>query len=195
MAQAQLADGMIPGIAPEYVAFVRPNGESTAFRDSPEWGSAAILSPWTAYQFTGDRDALARAYPMMAKYAAYLRGKAEGGLLSFGLGDWYDIGPGNPGVSQLTSKEVTASATYYYDLTVLARAAALLNKPAEAAQFTADAEALKARLTTSFFMRRQTSTTEAARRPTRWPWWWAWCRAGHETCVLENLIRDIRAHQ
>ena len=195
MAQAQLADGMIPGIAPEYVAFVRPNGESTAFRDSPEWGSAAILSPWTAYQFTGDRDALARAYPMMARYAAYLRIKTEDGLLSFGLGDWYDIGPGNPGVSQLTSKEVTASATYYNDLTVLARAATLLHKPVEAAQFTADAGAVKSAFNSKLFHAATNEYDRGSQTANAIALVVGLVPAGHETFVLENLIRDIRAHQ
>jgi hypothetical protein len=54
MGEAQLNDGFVPGIAPEYVAFVDAKGDSTNFRDSPEWGSASILAPWQAYQFYGD---------------------------------------------------------------------------------------------------------------------------------------------
>jgi hypothetical protein len=54
MGEAQLSDGFVPGIAPEYVAFVDAKGDSTNFRDSPEWGSASILAPWQAYQFYGD---------------------------------------------------------------------------------------------------------------------------------------------
>ena len=195
MAEAQLDDGMIPGIAPEYVAFVRPNGESTPFRDSPEWGSAAILSPWTAYQFTGDRDALARAYPMMARYAAYLRGKAKDGLLAYGLGDWYDIGPGNPGVSQLTSTEMTASATYYYDLTVLARAAGIVNKPGEAARYTAEAAAVKSAFNSKLFHAATNEYDRGSQTANAMALVVGLVPAGHESFVLENLISDIRAHQ
>ena len=37
---SQLADGMVPDIAPEYTVF------SGGFRDSPEWGSALPLNPY-----------------------------------------------------------------------------------------------------------------------------------------------------
>jgi len=44
MADAQLANGLVPDTAPEYVTF--PGG----FRDSPEWGSACVLVPWQQYE-------------------------------------------------------------------------------------------------------------------------------------------------
>ena len=44
IAEAQLPSGLVPSIAPEYVAFVDGNGKSNAFRDSPEWGSARSSS-------------------------------------------------------------------------------------------------------------------------------------------------------
>ena len=113
MRDAQRADGLVPDIAPEYTTF--PDD----FRDSPEWGAAVILSPWTAYQFYGDVDLLHDEYPAMQRYAGYLHGKAQGHLLLYGLGDWYDIGTKNPGRSQLTSAGVTATAIYYQELTAL----------------------------------------------------------------------------
>jgi hypothetical protein len=42
MAQAQTEGGLVPDIAPEYTVF------DGGFRDSPEWGSAFILTPWMA---------------------------------------------------------------------------------------------------------------------------------------------------
>jgi hypothetical protein len=194
MEEAQLPDGMEPGIAPEYVAFVRPNGESTMFRDSPEWGSASILSPWTAFTFTGDMRPLSAAYPMMKKYAGYLHSKAEGGLLGFGLGDWYDIGPGNPGVSQLTSKEVTATATFYEDLTVLARVAGLLNKPEEAKQFAADAEAIKRDFNARIFHGDTNQYDRGSQTANAMALVAGLVPDGRERAVLENLIADIRKH-
>ncbi len=131
---------------------------------------------------------------MMAKYAAYLRGKTEGGLLSFGLGDWYDIGPGNPGVSQLTSREVTASATYYYDLAVLARAAKLLNKPAEAAQFAAEAVTLKQAFNARLFHPATDRYDRGSQTANAMALVVGLTPPGHETAVLENLIGDIRRH-
>ncbi len=47
MADSQLENGLVPDIAPEYVRF------DGGFRDSPEWGSAAVQVPWQQYLFTG----------------------------------------------------------------------------------------------------------------------------------------------
>ena len=96
IAEAQLPNGLVPSIAPEYVAFVDAKGNNTAFRDSPEWGSAIILSPWALYQFTGDLLPLQSNYAAMQRYADYLDSRAVEGMLDYGLGDWYDIGPKAP---------------------------------------------------------------------------------------------------
>jgi hypothetical protein len=42
MRDAQLPGGMVPAIAPEFVAFVDSSGHSTNFRDSPEWGARSF---------------------------------------------------------------------------------------------------------------------------------------------------------
>ena len=44
----------------------------------------------------------------------YLEGKAEGRILSYGLGDWYDLGPERQGFAQLTPVPLTTTAVYYY---------------------------------------------------------------------------------
>ena len=54
--------------------------------------------------------------------------KSKNNILYHGLGDWYDLGPKHPGEAQLTPKAVTATTIYYYDLTLVAKVAALLNR-------------------------------------------------------------------
>ena len=132
MMYSQTAEGLIPEIAPEYVKFEWGDG---MFRDSPEWGSSAILVPWYMYQWYGDQKILNESYDMMKNYIHYLQTKAKGNILSQGLGDWYDLGPKPPGVSQLTPMGVTATAIYYYDLTILKNIAALLNKTKDASKY------------------------------------------------------------
>ncbi len=134
MADSQLEDGLVPDIAPEYTVF------QGGFRDSPEWGSACVINPWNAWTAYGDARILETAYGTMSRYAAYLAGRAEGHIVSHGLGDWYDIGPNPPGESQLTSKGLTATAVYYQDLDILARTAALLGRTEDAARFREQAE-------------------------------------------------------
>ena len=106
--------GLIPEIAPQYVVFNVDNG---IFDDSPEWSSTAVLAPWYVYERTGDRSLLAAQYDVMRRYVGYLGTRAHDGIIAYGLGDWYDIGPGEPGISKLTTAGVTATAIYYQDLT------------------------------------------------------------------------------
>ena len=75
----------------------------------------------------------------MVRYAAYLRSKLKDGMLSYGLGDWFDIGPGQPGEAQLTGKGLTATAIFYQDLRTLAAIATVLGKESDAASFDKEA--------------------------------------------------------
>ena len=127
--EAQTVEGLIPDIAPEYVLLDK------GFRDSPEWGSAGIFLPWFAWQWYGDVQPLANAYRTMKSYTEYLGSKTRDGLLSYGLGDWYDIGPGEPGFAKLTPQGVTATATYFADLRVLEQTARLLHQEGDAISF------------------------------------------------------------
>jgi len=122
MMEAQTDDGLVPDIAPEYVPF------EGGFRDSPEWGSAAIILPWLIYTWYGDKSVMEKAWPMMINYVRYLETKSRNDLLSHGLGDWFDLGPGSPGPAQLTPAGLTATAIYYYDLSLLSRMAEILQK-------------------------------------------------------------------
>jgi alpha-L-rhamnosidase len=126
---SQREDGCIPSIDPEYVRF------ESGFEDSPEWGSSFIISPWNQYRWYGDRASLESCYPDMKKYIDYLGSKAQNNILSYGLGDWFDIGPKSPGYAQLTSYGVTATATYYYDVTIMRQVASLLKKDNDVAYY------------------------------------------------------------
>jgi alpha-L-rhamnosidase len=126
MRLAQTPEGLIPEIAPEFTKFPDP------FRDSPEWGSNAIILPWYVYQWYGDKQVLTENYDMMKRYLDYLGTKANGHILTQGLGDWYDQGPKAPGYSQQTPKGITATAFYYYDLDIVAKIARMLGKTQDA---------------------------------------------------------------
>lgn len=143
--EAQTPEGLVPDIAPEYVAF------GGGFRDSPEWGSACVLAPWHAYVTYGDERVLAETYETMQRYVAYLGSKATGHIVSHGLGDWCDVGPGGYGPSQLTSLGLTATALYYEDITVLARVARVLGHEDDARTYEQLGGAVREALNAAFF--------------------------------------------
>ncbi len=136
--EAQLPEGLVPDIAPEYTVF------SPDFRDSPEWGSAFVLIPWYTWLHYGESRLAERYYGAMKNYLTYLKNKKdENGMVSHGLGDWYDVGPGPSGYAQLTSKELTATATYYQGLQSLIHFARLFGWEEEFKELSAEAAAVK----------------------------------------------------
>ncbi len=122
MIEAQLLNGLVPDIAPEFVPF------EAGFRDSPEWGSACVILPWYMYEWYGDTATVRKAYPMMKRYVSYLYHMSYENILSHGLGDWYDLGPAFPGEAQLTPKDVTATSIFFYDVKLLAKMASVLGE-------------------------------------------------------------------
>lgn len=145
MAEAQTPDGLIPNIAPEYTVF------KGTYRAAAEWGASFILVPWQQYLFSGDEGPLREHYEAMKRYFTYLEGRAAGGVLAEGLGDWYDVTLDKPGRANLTPPEVTATAHYYQDARVLAKIAAVLGRAEDAAVFAGKAEAIRVVFNRAFF--------------------------------------------
>ena len=148
MQDAQTPKGLVPSIVPEYINF---EYYDAAFRDSPEWGSASIIVPWLIYKWYGDTDMMANAWPMMSGYMRYLESKANHNILSHGLGDWYDVGPNEPGYTQLTPVSLVATATYFYDARLMAKVAGKLDKKDQAAHFEDLAQKIKEAFNAEFY--------------------------------------------
>ena len=140
LSDSQHPDGAIPTIAPEYTVFDAGSG----FEDTPEWGASFILCPWYTYQWYGDDSALRKHYDGMKRYIGYLLKRADGYILDYGLGDWYDMGPERPGKAQLTSVALTATAMLHYELTTMQQIALHLDHNADAQHFAETAARVKA---------------------------------------------------
>lgn len=183
--------GMVPEIAPQYVVFKVDNG---VFDDSPEWGSTAVLAPWYLYQRNGDRDELAAHYDVMRRYVDYLGTRAHDGIIDYGLGDWYDIGPGSPGFSKLTTAGVTATAIYFQDLKVMERVAALLGKAEESRGFQEKAETERQAFNARFFDAEHHRYDKGSQTAQAMPLVIGLVPENERSPVLDTLVNDIRAH-
>lgn len=186
MIEAQLENGLVPDIAPEYVPF------SGGFRDSPEWGSACIILPWDMYEWYGDIEAVKKAYPMMKKYLGYLRNKSEDHILSYGLGDWYDLGPEFPGEAQLTPKAVTATSIYFYDTKLLAEMANLIGEKEDALYFSRMAEEIRIAFNTKFFDPDTKIYSTGSQTAYSMPLFFGMVDESIRPQVVENLIKSIK---
>ena len=79
MRSTQAENGQIATTAPELVEF------EGGFKDTPEWGSAFIISPWYVYQWYGDKQLIEKNYPDMQRYLDYLLSKSDNYIISYGL--------------------------------------------------------------------------------------------------------------
>jgi alpha-L-rhamnosidase len=189
MKYSQTAEGLVPEIAPEYVKFEYGNG---MFRDSPEWGSSLVIVPWYMYKWYGDREILENCYESMKKYIHYLQSKAKGHILSEGLGDWYDLGPNPPGVSQLTPMGVTATAVFYYDLTILKEIATLLKKKREARQFGRLAVKVRTAFNDTFFNKATNQYASGSQTANAMAVYMNLVQPALRQTVIDNIVKDIR---
>jgi hypothetical protein len=191
LADGQKTNGAIPEIVPQYVVF---NDKWGPFNDSPEWGSAAVLAPWYVFQRMGDRELLLAQREVMRRYVDYLGTRAEGGIVRYGLGDWYDIGPGAPGISKLTTPGVTATAIYYQDLTVLAQVEAMAGDEAANRHYADLAASVRAAFNAAFFDREHHRYDKGSQTAQAMPLELGMEPEGEHDAVLQALVDDIHAH-
>jgi hypothetical protein len=185
MQDSQTVEGLVPDTAPDYAV------HSDGFRDSPEWGSAMVMIPWWAYRKYGDRRLLEQSLPAMERYVDYLGNKAKDNIVSYGLGDWYDIGPGEPGVSKLTPLGVTATASYYQDLRVVEQACVRLGRQAEAKRYGGRAEGVEAAFARAFFDAQAGQYATGSQTAQAMPLVTGLCPPAERQRVLEHLADDV----
>jgi len=185
MMDSQLDNGLVPDIAPEYVPF------GGGFRDSPEWGSAAVIIPWQIYRWYGDEEVLKKAYPMMKRYIAYLQSKALNHILDYGLGDWYDLGPDHPGVAQLTPKAVTATSIYFYDLQIMVRIAKMMGLDNDFGKYSTLSAEVKEAFLKKFYNPETGVCATGSQTAYAMPLYVGLIPEQDEALVLNNLVNSI----
>ncbi len=192
MQAAQYSSGFVPTTAPEYGRF---GGPLSMFSDSPEWGSAYVIMPWYMYQWYGDIQALEQQYDGMKQYAAYLQKQAKAdNIIAYGLGDWFDIGPKRPGVSQLTSLGVTGTAMWYYDVTILQQVAKLLHKDADASYYQTLGEAIKKGFNKKYFHADTYQYDNGSQTANAMALYMNLVEPQNRDKVFANILKDLKAN-
>jgi hypothetical protein len=192
MADAQLENGFVPNIAPEYF-IAGPHDTGNAMRNSPEWGGAFIMVAWQQYQFNGDVALLRRHYEDMKRYVAFLASTAKDHIVATGLGDWYDLGPKPPWGSQLTPPALTATAFYQHFNWILARTAALLGKPDEEKHFDELAEEIRASFNKTFYHPETHQYGTGSQCANSLAVVMNLVDETNRVAVIENIVADVRA--
>ena len=130
----------------------------------------------------------------MKRYVGYLGSVSKDGIVSHGLGDWYDIGPNPPGFSQLTPNSLTATAFYYYDTWILAQSAALLGRNDDALKFADRARNIRAAFNARFFNATNHVYATGSQCANAIPLVMNICEPENRAAVGDAIVADIRRH-
>jgi alpha-L-rhamnosidase len=195
IADSQLMNGLVPTTAPEYTIFRAADDTNhlrNHFGDSPEWSASFILVPWQQYEFDGDVNLLRTHYDAMKRYLDYFGTRATNYIADFGLGDWYDLGPRAPGVSQLTPIALTATAFYFHDADIMSRIAKLLNKSGDAKSFSDLAEKIRVAFNENFFNASSYTYATGSQCANAIPLVFGLCASSNRAAVVDAIVRDVK---
>lgn len=186
---AQLPNGLVPDIAPEYVVF------DGGFRDSPEWGSTAVIFPFMYYEFYGDNSLIVEYYDVMKKYVDYLSSTATKHIVSHGLGDWYDYNVNfSAGTSRNTPIPLSATMHYYMDIDYLVQAAEMLKKEEDIAFYSDLREKVKTSYNKEFFNKDTKQYGTGSQASNAMSLFINVVPPEFKREVLNNLVEDIKNH-
>ncbi len=135
--------------------------------------------------------AIEKAWPIMTRYVKFLETESKNHILSHGLGDWYDLGPKDPGPAQLTPRQLTATAIYYYDLTLLAQMANILHKDQEHAFYLNWSEKVKLAFNTKFLNYKTNVYSTGSQTAMSMPLCFGLVDDKIKAQVLKNLVDSI----
>lgn len=125
----QHANGYVPPVVPSRFDGPTING--------PWWGGSIVYNPWLIYRFYGDRQVLDESYPAMKRQVGYLGSIAKDGVVSWGLGDWLEVGSVRP---VNTPVPFTSTAAYAWFSQLVARTATITGHKTEAAELLEQAK-------------------------------------------------------
>lgn len=183
----QKADGMVPTTAPQYVSF------GNLFDDSPEWGSTLIIMPFMYYEHYGDSTLILNNYDPMRRYVDYLTSRADNGIVSHGLGDWYDQRGTEPGgFTKNTPIPLVATAHYLMDLRYVAQAARMKGFIKDAEKYDEMASFVSRRFNETFYHADSCYYGTGSQCSDALPLFLGICP--DKDAVLHHLIEDIKNH-
>jgi alpha-L-rhamnosidase len=144
VAADQYPDGAVPFVVPDTGRGAGATG----------WGDAAVIVPWTLYQCYGDARILAEQFDSMAAWVGYMRAQAGESLIwdgGFHFGDWQAVeAPDAQYPNPVTDYPLICTAFFAHSTELLARAARVLGRDAQAAEYTALAERVRAAFNREF---------------------------------------------
>ncbi len=125
---------------------------------STAWGDAATIIPWNCYLHFGDKAILLRQYDSMKGWVDFMRRQDDGDggkrlwLCGTHYADWLALDGNYPGgVYGRTDPGLIASGYYYYSTRIVAKAAEVIGRKEDAAEYENLAEEIRSAFIKEYF--------------------------------------------
>lgn len=175
----QQANGVLPSIIPT-------DGWGYEWGNGPDWTSTIAIIPWNIYLFYGDTKILADNYENLKRYVNHIESISPNGLTTWGLGDWVPVKSKSP-------VELTSSAYYFVDASILAKTAKLFGKTADYEYYSALAEKIKTAFNNKYLNKTTGIYGSGFQTELSVPLYWGLVPEELKAKVAENLAKRVAA--
>lgn len=173
----QQPNGVLPAIIPT-------NGWGYHWANGPDWTSTIALIPWNVYLFYGDTKILEDNYANIKRYVDYIDETYPSGLTDWGLGDWVPVKSRAP-------KELTSTAYYFADATILSKIAGKLGNEADQKKYGDLAIKIKDALNSKYLNEATGIYGSGMQTELCVPLFWGLVPEQFITKVAENLAKKV----
>lgn len=175
----QQANGVLPSIIPT-------DGWGYEWGNGPDWTSTIAIIPWNIYLFYGDTKILADNYENLKRYVNHIESISPTGLTTWGLGDWVPV-------KSKTPVELTSSAYYFVDATILAKTAKIFGKTADYERYSALANKIKIAFNNKYLNKATGIYGNGVQTELSVPLYWGLVPEELKAKVADNLAKRVEA--
>lgn len=175
----QQPNGVLPSIIPT-------GGWGYEWGNGPDWTSTIAIIPWNLYLFYGDSQPLADCYDNLKRYVDHINEAYPSGLTSWGLGDWIPV-------KSKAQVELTSSAYYFADVTILTKAAKLFGKNTDYVTYTKLAQKIQNTFNTKYFNKAQGIYGTGIQTEMSVPLYLGLVPTAYKAVVASNLAKRVQA--
>jgi alpha-L-rhamnosidase len=174
----QQPNGVLPSIVPS-------DGWGYEWGNGPDWTSTIAIIPWNLYLFYGDSKTLGDNYEHIRRYVDHIDELYPSGLTTWGLGDWVPV-------KSQTPVELTSTAYYFADVTILANAARIFKRPADEAWYRALADKIKSAFNAKYLNRQTGMYDNGYQTELSVPLFWGLVPEDMKARVAANLAARVK---
>jgi alpha-L-rhamnosidase len=175
----QQPNGVLPAIIPT-------SGWGYQWANGLDWTSTIAIIPWNVYLFYGDSKLLADCYDNIKRYVDHIAELYPTGLTTWGLGDWVPVKSQSP-------VELTSSAYYFTDVTILANAAKLFSKQSDYEKYAALAAKIKDAVNAKYLNKETGIYGKGTQTEMSFPLFWNIVPIDQRSKVAANLAKRAEA--